>query len=81
MGQPLCLDVGENNQGGKPLILYTCHGLGGNQVSTAWDGLFPQSAGRHSWCCVFPEVTAAVNWGEGNWCGDVFKLHMVILKG
>ncbi|KAF5910761.1 hypothetical protein HPG69_004850 [Diceros bicornis minor] len=30
-GQPLCLDVGENNQGGKPLILYTCHGLGGNQ--------------------------------------------------
>uniref|UniRef100_A0ABI7Z731 Polypeptide N-acetylgalactosaminyltransferase n=1 Tax=Felis catus TaxID=9685 RepID=A0ABI7Z731_FELCA len=31
IGQPLCLDVGENNQGGKPLILYTCHGLGGNQ--------------------------------------------------
>lgn len=31
VGQPLCLDVGENNQGGKPLILYTCHGLGGNQ--------------------------------------------------
>uniref|UniRef100_A0A8C4PVA6 Polypeptide N-acetylgalactosaminyltransferase n=1 Tax=Equus asinus TaxID=9793 RepID=A0A8C4PVA6_EQUAS len=30
-GQSLCLDVGENNQGGKPLILYTCHGLGGNQ--------------------------------------------------
>ncbi|XP_057602186.1 polypeptide N-acetylgalactosaminyltransferase 3 isoform X2 [Hippopotamus amphibius kiboko] len=30
-GQLLCLDVGENNQGGKPLILYTCHGLGGNQ--------------------------------------------------
>ncbi|XP_033087153.1 polypeptide N-acetylgalactosaminyltransferase 3 isoform X2 [Trachypithecus francoisi] len=31
VGQPLCLDVGENNQGGKPLIMYTCHGLGGNQ--------------------------------------------------
>ncbi|KAG8510392.1 Polypeptide N-acetylgalactosaminyltransferase 3, partial [Galemys pyrenaicus] len=31
IGQPLCLDVGENNQGGRPLILYTCHGLGGNQ--------------------------------------------------
>ncbi|XP_059560217.1 polypeptide N-acetylgalactosaminyltransferase 3 isoform X2 [Myotis daubentonii] len=31
VGQPLCLDVGENNQGSKPLILYTCHGLGGNQ--------------------------------------------------
>ncbi|XP_012616629.1 polypeptide N-acetylgalactosaminyltransferase 3 [Microcebus murinus] len=31
IGQPLCLDVGENNQGDKPLILYTCHGLGGNQ--------------------------------------------------
>ncbi|KAM7104763.1 polypeptide N-acetylgalactosaminyltransferase 3 isoform 1-T2 [Molossus nigricans] len=31
VGQPICLDVGENNQGGKPLILYTCHGLGGNQ--------------------------------------------------
>ncbi|XP_020846532.1 polypeptide N-acetylgalactosaminyltransferase 3 [Phascolarctos cinereus] len=26
-----CLDVGENNQGAKPLIMYTCHGLGGNQ--------------------------------------------------
>ncbi|XP_037700950.1 polypeptide N-acetylgalactosaminyltransferase 6 [Choloepus didactylus] len=26
-----CLDVGENNQGGKPLIMYSCHGLGGNQ--------------------------------------------------
>lgn len=29
--QPLCLDVGKNNEGGKPLILYMCHGLGGNQ--------------------------------------------------
>ncbi|XP_074159320.1 polypeptide N-acetylgalactosaminyltransferase 3 [Sminthopsis crassicaudata] len=30
-GRHLCLDVGENNLGGKPLIMYTCHGLGGNQ--------------------------------------------------
>lgn len=28
----MCLDVGENNHGGKPLIMYSCHGLGGNQV-------------------------------------------------
>ncbi|XP_029450824.1 polypeptide N-acetylgalactosaminyltransferase 6 [Rhinatrema bivittatum] len=26
-----CLDVGENNHGGKPLIMYPCHGMGGNQ--------------------------------------------------
>ncbi|XP_054985611.1 polypeptide N-acetylgalactosaminyltransferase 6 [Sorex araneus] len=26
-----CLDVGENNKGEKPLIMYPCHGLGGNQ--------------------------------------------------
>ncbi|XP_072115778.1 polypeptide N-acetylgalactosaminyltransferase 3 [Mobula birostris] len=26
-----CLDAGENNAGGKQLIMYTCHGLGGNQ--------------------------------------------------
>ena len=32
LGVDHCLDVGENNNGGKPLILYTCHGLGGNQV-------------------------------------------------
>ncbi|KAM7154102.1 polypeptide N-acetylgalactosaminyltransferase 3 isoform 2-T2 [Macrochelys suwanniensis] len=31
VGRRLCLDVGENNHGGKPLIMYTCHGLGGNQ--------------------------------------------------
>ncbi|XP_056653195.1 polypeptide N-acetylgalactosaminyltransferase 3 isoform X2 [Monodelphis domestica] len=31
IGRHLCLDVGENNQGGKPLIMYTCHFLGGNQ--------------------------------------------------
>ncbi|KAM4608588.1 polypeptide N-acetylgalactosaminyltransferase 3 [Polymixia lowei] len=26
-----CLDAGENNEGGKQLIMYPCHGLGGNQ--------------------------------------------------
>ncbi|XP_062972528.1 polypeptide N-acetylgalactosaminyltransferase 3 [Elgaria multicarinata webbii] len=31
IGRRACLDVGENNNGGKPLIMYTCHGLGGNQ--------------------------------------------------
>lgn len=31
-GSKTCLDVGENNQGGKPLIMYQCHNMGGNQV-------------------------------------------------
>uniref|UniRef100_A0A8C4KVP3 Polypeptide N-acetylgalactosaminyltransferase n=1 Tax=Dromaius novaehollandiae TaxID=8790 RepID=A0A8C4KVP3_DRONO len=31
IGSHTCLDVGENNHGGKPLIMYSCHGLGGNQ--------------------------------------------------
>ncbi|XP_077175956.1 polypeptide N-acetylgalactosaminyltransferase 3 [Paroedura picta] len=31
MGRRSCLDAGENNNGGKPLIMYACHGLGGNQ--------------------------------------------------
>uniref|UniRef100_A0ACB8EM74 Polypeptide N-acetylgalactosaminyltransferase 6 n=1 Tax=Sphaerodactylus townsendi TaxID=933632 RepID=A0ACB8EM74_9SAUR len=30
-GAKRCLDVGENNHGGKPLIMYPCHGMGGNQ--------------------------------------------------
>nr|XP_023690019.1 polypeptide N-acetylgalactosaminyltransferase 6-like [Paramormyrops kingsleyae] len=30
-GSQSCLDVGENNNGGKPLIMYTCHNMGGNQ--------------------------------------------------
>ncbi|OPJ67277.1 hypothetical protein AV530_011027 [Patagioenas fasciata monilis] len=30
-GTKSCLDVGENNHGGKPLIMYPCHGMGGNQ--------------------------------------------------
>ncbi|XP_060930241.1 polypeptide N-acetylgalactosaminyltransferase 6 [Limanda limanda] len=30
-GSQTCLDVGENNQGGKPMIMYTCHNMGGNQ--------------------------------------------------
>ncbi|KAF7209772.1 polypeptide N-acetylgalactosaminyltransferase 6 [Nothobranchius furzeri] len=31
LGSSTCLDVGENNQGGKPLIMYVCHNMGGNQ--------------------------------------------------
>ncbi|CAO2600808.1 Polypeptide N-acetylgalactosaminyltransferase 6 [Lemmus lemmus] len=31
LGTNQCLDVGENNRGGKPLIMYVCHNLGGNQ--------------------------------------------------
>lgn len=31
-GSKTCLDVGENNHGGKPLIMYQCHNMGGNQV-------------------------------------------------
>ncbi|KAL3064203.1 hypothetical protein OYC64_000480 [Pagothenia borchgrevinki] len=30
-GSQSCLDVGENNQGNKPMIMYTCHNMGGNQ--------------------------------------------------
>ncbi|XP_051805100.1 polypeptide N-acetylgalactosaminyltransferase 6-like [Acanthochromis polyacanthus] len=30
-GSNTCLDVGENNQGGKPMIMYQCHNMGGNQ--------------------------------------------------
>ncbi|XP_061114409.1 polypeptide N-acetylgalactosaminyltransferase 6 isoform X2 [Conger conger] len=31
-GSQTCLDVGENNNaGGKPMIMYTCHNMGGNQ--------------------------------------------------
>uniref|UniRef100_A0A3Q0TDF8 Polypeptide N-acetylgalactosaminyltransferase n=1 Tax=Amphilophus citrinellus TaxID=61819 RepID=A0A3Q0TDF8_AMPCI len=30
-GSNKCLDVGENNKGGKPLIMYYCHNMGGNQ--------------------------------------------------
>ncbi|KAG2459554.1 polypeptide N-acetylgalactosaminyltransferase 3 isoform X2 [Polypterus senegalus] len=31
IGKGSCLDAGENNEGGKQLIMYPCHGLGGNQ--------------------------------------------------
>ncbi|XP_043939371.1 polypeptide N-acetylgalactosaminyltransferase 6 [Protopterus annectens] len=31
LGKQSCLDVGEHNRGGKPLIMYPCHGMGGNQ--------------------------------------------------
>lgn len=38
-GSQTCLDVGENNQvGGKPLIMYQCHNMGGNQVRWLWLG-------------------------------------------
>ncbi|KAK7878485.1 hypothetical protein WMY93_030321 [Mugilogobius chulae] len=30
-GSQTCLDVGENNQGSKPMIMYQCHNMGGNQ--------------------------------------------------
>lgn len=30
-GSQQCLDVGENNNGGKAMIMYTCHNMGGNQ--------------------------------------------------
>ncbi|KAJ1188384.1 hypothetical protein NDU88_005145 [Pleurodeles waltl] len=35
VGRDLCMDVGQNYQDGKPLIMYTCHGLGGNQALPA----------------------------------------------
>lgn len=31
LGSGGCLDVGENNQGGRPVIMYQCHNMGGNQ--------------------------------------------------
>uniref|UniRef100_UPI0037E8E631 polypeptide N-acetylgalactosaminyltransferase 3 n=1 Tax=Semicossyphus pulcher TaxID=241346 RepID=UPI0037E8E631 len=31
VGRDMCLDAGENNEGGKKLIMYPCHGFGGNQ--------------------------------------------------
>lgn len=31
VGKDTCLDAGENNDGGKQLIMYPCHGQGGNQ--------------------------------------------------
>ncbi|KAM8830078.1 polypeptide N-acetylgalactosaminyltransferase 6 [Synchiropus picturatus] len=30
-GSQSCLDVGEKNEGGKPVIMYPCHNMGGNQ--------------------------------------------------
>lgn len=35
LGSKTCLDVGEDNKGGKPVIMYTCHNMGGNQVRDA----------------------------------------------
>ncbi|KAI2660899.1 Polypeptide N-acetylgalactosaminyltransferase 3 [Labeo rohita] len=31
VGKEACLDAGESNEGGKSLIMYPCHGMGGNQ--------------------------------------------------
>ncbi|KAI5096006.1 polypeptide N-acetylgalactosaminyltransferase 6, partial [Silurus meridionalis] len=31
VGSQSCLDVGENNNGGKAVIMYVCHNMGGNQ--------------------------------------------------
>ncbi|KAM4698014.1 polypeptide N-acetylgalactosaminyltransferase 3 [Rhinophrynus dorsalis] len=31
VGKQMCLDVGGENRDAKPLIMYSCHGLGGNQ--------------------------------------------------
>ncbi|XP_053339294.1 polypeptide N-acetylgalactosaminyltransferase 6 [Clarias gariepinus] len=31
LGSQKCLDVGEQNNGGKPMIMYVCHNMGGNQ--------------------------------------------------
>ncbi|XP_074538251.1 polypeptide N-acetylgalactosaminyltransferase 6 [Halichoeres trimaculatus] len=31
LGSGTCLDVGEKNEGGKPVIMYQCHNMGGNQ--------------------------------------------------
>ncbi|MCI4387664.1 hypothetical protein PGIGA_G00076820 [Pangasianodon gigas] len=31
LGSQNCLDVGESNNGGKPVIMYVCHNMGGNQ--------------------------------------------------
>lgn len=37
IGKDGCLDAGENNDGGKSLIMYPCHGMGGNQVQEQCD--------------------------------------------
>lgn len=47
MGKDSCLDAGENNEGGKQLIMYLCHGLGGNQVSGLGDGNYKKAL----YCC------------------------------
>ncbi|XP_044066766.1 polypeptide N-acetylgalactosaminyltransferase 6 isoform X2 [Siniperca chuatsi] len=31
LGSKTCLDAGESNQGDKPVIMYQCHNMGGNQ--------------------------------------------------
>lgn len=50
LGTSQCLDVGENNRGGKPLIMYVCHNLGGNQVAETY------CPGQPLGCLLFPRA-------------------------
>nr|XP_034350422.1 polypeptide N-acetylgalactosaminyltransferase 3 isoform X2 [Arvicanthis niloticus] len=74
VGQPLCLDVGENNQGGKPLILYTCHGLGGNQY-------FEYSAQREIRHNIQKELCLHATQGVVQLKACVYKGHRTIAPG
>uniref|UniRef100_A0A8I6A8B0 Polypeptide N-acetylgalactosaminyltransferase n=1 Tax=Rattus norvegicus TaxID=10116 RepID=A0A8I6A8B0_RAT len=74
VGQPLCLDVGENNQGDKPLILYTCHGLGGNQY-------FEYSAQREIRHNIQKELCLHATQGVVQLKACVYKGHRTIAPG
>ncbi|XP_060246290.1 polypeptide N-acetylgalactosaminyltransferase 3 isoform X2 [Meriones unguiculatus] len=74
VGQPLCLDVGENNQGGKPLILYTCHGLGGNQY-------FEYSAQREIRHNIQKELCLHATHGVAQLKACVYKGHRTVAPG
>ncbi|XP_035313862.1 polypeptide N-acetylgalactosaminyltransferase 3 [Cricetulus griseus] len=74
VGQPLCLDVGENNQGGKPLILYTCHGLGGNQY-------FEYSAQREIRHNIQKELCLHATQGVVQLKACVYKGHRTVAPG
>ncbi|KAL1786867.1 polypeptide N-acetylgalactosaminyltransferase 3 [Sigmodon hispidus] len=74
LSQPLCLDVGENNQGGKPLILYTCHGLGGNQY-------FEYSTQREIRHNIQKELCLHATQGVVQLKACVYKGHRTIAPG